>query len=146
MADYKGYSPAKVSVMFGAPGAPGTSHRVRGFGTDSMVEVAFDSDFGSVVKSVDGLNRHVDMLDRSGTITITLGQHSESNAIFSALVAANVPVPVTIIDKSSVADLFSATSVKIKTHPGMAKSATPGDVVWVWQFTRGTVALTGSFE
>lgn len=144
--DYKAFNPQKVGLVFGLPNAPGASHRVRGYGADTMIEIAFDSDFGSVIKGADGENRHVDMLDRSGTITVNLGQHSQSNAVFTAIVAANVPVPVSLIDKSSAGDLFVAGSVKIRTHPGMTKGATPGEVTWVWQFTRGQVTLAGAFE
>ena len=146
MTGYKAFNPQKVNTMFGIPGAPGASHRVRGFGEDAMVEVAFDSDFGEVAKSVDGLNRHVDMLDRSGTITITLAAHSESNAVLNTIVAANVPVPVNIVDQSSVGDLFSASSVKIKTMPTFTKGRSNAENVWVWQFTRGTMTFAGSFE
>ena len=111
-----------------------------------MVEVAFDSDFGEVHKSVDGENRHVVLKDRAGTITVTLGQHSATNAVFTTLVAAGVPFPVTLIDKSSVGDTFFAGSVKIKTMPSYTKTKSNSENVWVWQFTRGTMTLAGAFE
>lgn len=143
MADYKPFDPEKFSAMFGLPGA---SHKVRGYGEDSMVEVSFDSDFGEVHKSVDGENRHVVLKDRAGTISVTLGQHSQSNAVFSALVAAGVPFPVTLIDKSSVGDVFFAGSVKIKTMPTFTKGKSNSENVWVWQFTKGVMTLAGAFE
>lgn len=145
MSDYKAFTPAKVGVTFGLPGVPGAKHRVRGFGESSMIKVAFDSDFGEVAKAVDGLNRHVDLMDRAGTIEVTLGQHSESNAIFSAMTALNVPVPVTITDKSSSADLFFAGSVKVRKMPDMEKGKSNTENVWVFQFTRGTMVHSGAF-
>lgn len=145
MGDYKAFNPAKVGATFGLPGVPGAKHRVRGFGVSSMIKVEFDSDFGEVAKSADGLNRHVDLLDRSGTVEITLGQHSESNAFFSGLVAANVPVPFTLTDKSSVADIFTTGSLKIRKVPKMEKGKSNTENVWVFQFTKGTMDHTGAF-
>jgi hypothetical protein len=139
MADYKPFDPEKFTAMFG-------THKVRGYGEDAMVEVSFDSDFGEVHKSVDGENRHVVLKDRAGTITVTLGQHSASNGVFTTLVASGVPFPVTLSDKSSVGDTFFAGSTKIKTMPTFTKGKSNTENVWVWQFTRGTMTLAGAFE
>ena len=139
MANYKGFNPDKFVTMVG-------THRARAFGSDTMVEVAFNADFGEVHIPVDGEARHVDMLDRSGTITITLAAHSASNAAFTAIVSANVPVPVTIIDKSSNGDVFFAGSVKIKTMPTFTGASSNSENVWVWQFTKGKMVFAGAVE
>lgn len=139
MSNYKAFNPEKVVNMAGA-------HRVRAYGSDSMVEISYDSDFGEIHKPVDGENRHVDLQDRAGTITVTLAAHSASNAIFTALVAANVPFPWTVIDKSSDGDVFFAGSCKIKTMPTFSKGKSNSENVWVWQFTRGTMTLAGAVE
>jgi hypothetical protein len=136
--NYKAYSPDKVSCMFAG------LHRVRGYGADAMIDIAFDSDFGEIAKSADNENRHVDLLDRSGTITVTLSDQSASNAFFTGIVAAGVPVPVTLVDKSSNGDLFVAGSVKIRTMPGMVKAKSNGEKVWVWQFTNGRMTHAGA--
>jgi hypothetical protein len=139
MSNYKPFNPEKVTTMFG-------THRLRAFGADAMVEVAFNADYGEVHIPVDGEARHVDMLDRSGTITVTLAQHSASNAALTAIVAANVPVPVTIADISSNGDLFFAGSVKIKTMPTFSKGKSNSENVWVWQFTKGRMVMAGAVE
>jgi len=139
MSDYKAYNPDKFVTMFG-------THRLRAFGADAMVEVSFNSDFGEVHVPVDGESRHVDMLDRSGTITVTLAAHSASNAALTAIVSANVPVPVTIIDKSSNGDVFFAGSVKIKTMPSFTGARSNSENVWVFQFTKGKMVFAGAVE
>lgn len=137
MSDYIAYNPLKVSNKAG-------THTVRGYGADSMVDIVFDSDFGEVHKSADGENRHVDLIDRAGTITVTLSAQSASNAVFTALVAANVPFPWTSIDKSSNGDLFFAGSCKIKTMPAFSKGKSNAENVWVWNFTKGNMIFAGS--
>lgn len=140
MTNYKAYSPDKVSLIFAG------LHRVRGFGPDAMIEIAFDSDFTEMAKSADNENRHVDLLDRSGTITVTLGSHSASNAFFTGVTAAGIPVPVTLLDATTNGDLFVAGSVKLRTMPAMVKGKSNAENVWVWQFTKGRLVHMGAVE
>jgi hypothetical protein len=135
--DFKSYNPTKVTVMVGI-------HACRAFGDDTMVDAGFSNDLGEVFVSTDGEGRHVDSADRSGTVVIPLATNSPSNAVFMALMAANEPVPITVTDKSSKADLFFAGSCKLQTMPRLVKKK--GNTVneYTWKFTKGFINHSGA--
>lgn len=134
---YKSYNPQKVTVLVGI-------HACRAFGDDTMVDAGFSNDLGSVFVSTDGKGRHVDSADRSGTVIISLAANSPSNAVFMAIMAANEPVPITVTDKSSKADLFFAGSCKLQTMPRLVKKKSNTVNEYTWNFTEGTVLHTGA--
>lgn len=135
--NYKPYNPEKTSVIVG-------THKCRAFGDDNMVDAGFTSDMGDVFISTDGDGRHIDFADRSGDIIIPLAANSPSNAVFSAIFAANEAVPITVTDKTSKADLFFAASCKIKTVPRMVKKKGNTINEWTWKFTKGKIVHTGA--
>jgi len=137
MSNYKPFDPLKCSVIVG-------THKARAFSDDQMVMAEFTSDWGDIFMSTDGEGRHVESADRSGTVTISLATNSPSNAVFMALIALNEPVPITITDKSSNADLFFAGSCKIKTFPPMDKKKGNAVNEYVWKFPKGTIFHSGA--
>jgi len=137
MSDYKSYDPLKVNVLAGI-------HKCRAFGDDTMVDFGFENDLGEIFMSTDGEGRHVDSADRSGTCHVFLATNSPTNAVFMALIATNKPFPITIVDKSSKADLAYAGSCKIKTLPRMVKKK--GNTVneYIWKFPKGKIFHSGA--
>ena len=135
--NYQSYNPLKVTVLVG-------THKCRAFGDDTMVDAGFTNDMGEVFISTDGDGRHVDSADRSGTVVIPLAANSPSNAVFMAIHKANEPVPITVMDKSSKADLFFAGSCKLQTMPRLVKKK--GNTVneYTWKFTKGEVFHSGA--
>lgn len=135
--NYIPWNPEKTSVVVG-------THKCRAFGEDNMVDAGFANPMGSVFVSTDGDARHVDSADRSGDVVIPLAANSPSNAVLTAIFAANEAVPITVTDKSSKADLFFAGSCKIKDLPRFVKKK--GNTVneWTFNFTKGKIAHTGA--
>jgi hypothetical protein len=133
------YDPTKVTVTVG--GAP-----MSAFADGEMVTVEFTNDFRTKHIGTDGQGRHVKTADRSGTVTIRLSDYSPSNGVLTLVDLADVPVPITVTDKTSDADLFFAESCTLVKMPNMVKGKEAGENEWSFQFIRGTLAHTGAGE
>jgi len=142
MSGYKNYDPQKVTVQCVHPVAG--PHKVRAFGDDTMVDVGFTTDFGSVFVGTDGEARHVKSADRSGDIVIPVQSNSPSNAFFVTVVDSGQPMTVTVTDKSSSSDLFFAGSVMPKAIPRMVKKRDNTVNEWTFNFTKGTIIHSGA--
>lgn len=136
---YKQYDPTKVTVTVGGVA-------MSGFADGEMITVEFSNDFRAKHIGTDGQGRHVKMADRSGVITIRLSDYSPSNAVLTAVDVTDVPVPITVTDKTSEADLFFAESCMLQKMPNMVKGKDASENEWPFQFIRGTMVHSGAEE
>lgn len=134
---FKAYDPTKVTVTVGGVA-------MSAFADGEMVTVEFSSDFHTKHIGTDGQGRHVKTADRSGMVTIRLAAYSPSNAVLTAVDVADVPVPITVTDKRSLADLFFAESCKLVKLPNMVKGKEEAEYEWQFQFINGKMTHSGA--
>lgn len=138
MADvYVQYDPDKVIILVG-------THRVRAFGDNQMVVVAFTNPRRGIKEGVDGEARHVEYKSKTGTVTIPLQEFSPSNEVFQLAHEGKLILPITIKDLTSKASLFVTASAMVQTDPDFERAKDPTDNTWVFQFTHGKKIQTGA--
>ena len=133
------YDPKKVIVNFGGA-------TIRGFADGEMINAEYSTDQAMMHVGTDGEGQHVFSADRSGTCTIRLAAGSPSNAVLAAFEKAKQPVPLTVVDKSSLADLVFAPSAIVQKVPAMVKGNELAMNEWIIQFTKGEIIHSGSKE
>jgi len=133
------HDPAKVIVLVGGV-------RMRAFADGSMVTIARNEDNRSMHTGTDGEFRHIKSRNNSGTVTLMLADYSPSNAAVQALDDADVPFPISVIDKASNGDLFNTTSAMVQREPDNEKAKESVDREWVFQYGKGTKKLGGAIE
>ena len=116
----KTYDPSAVSMFYG-------EILMSGFAQDAAITVEHDEDDWTLVTGVDGEGTRSKTSNRSATITVSLMQSSETNALLSAARAADVNTPggvggkpLLIKDNSGPTPgqtLFSAESCWIQKPP-----------------------------
>ncbi len=74
----KVYSPADIVINF-------KNHRVQGYAKGTFVKVARNSESAKIDVGSKGEATMIEMLDRSGTVTITVQAESSTNDAFSAI-------------------------------------------------------------
>ena len=138
MAALKTYDPAKVSVIVGG-------HIVQGFADGEFVSAARNNDTFSRVGGADGEQTRAKSNDRSGTITITLMQSSNSNGVLQGFASADEVsngglVPVLIKD-SNGNELVIATKAWVQkpSDRGFGKENTDRQ----WVFETGELIFAG---
>lgn len=124
----KTLDPKEISIIVGA-------HIVKGYADGTFVQVERDEDAFSFAGGADGLGTRVKNANRSGTITITLQQTSESNEFLSAQAIADQEtgrgeLPVFIKD-SSGKDLHFAETAWIQKMPSASYSKEVENREWV---------------
>jgi len=139
MSEYTSFDPTKVVVMIG-------THRARGFADGDMIDVGYSEPLNTQYVGTDGSGRHIASANKSGDITIRLMQSSPTNAVLSALIAANEPIPIAVADKTSTADLFFTSSAKCNDFPRMKKGKEETVLEYKLGFVRGFILHTGSKE
>jgi hypothetical protein len=133
------FDPKKTTVIVGTAA-------MRAFADGEMINVEFTVDKRSKHIGTDGEGRHIKSADASGVATIRLADYSPSNAVLNTIDLADEPVPITMTDKSSTADLFFAESCMLVKVPNMVKGAGAVMHEWQFQFINGTVTHTGAIE
>lgn len=133
------YSPKKVTCKV-------ATHTIRGWEDGDMIVAEYDNDEVEVHVGADGNARFIDILARTGTITLHLSDYSPSNAVLQGIKDANVPVPITCTDKSSNADLFFAKQCKCQKQPAWGKAKTARSNPWPFKFLNGKLKATGGKE
>lgn len=136
-AEYKQWDPTKCIINVG--GATG-----RAFADGEMITVEFAEDKRNMHVGADGHARHGKSANRSGTVTIRLASYSPTNAVFYALDEADVPFPITMVDKASNGDSFFAKSCMLRKMPNMVKGQEEAAREYVFQFTNGRVVPAGA--
>jgi hypothetical protein len=133
------YDPLKVTVT--VSGIPMT-----GWADGEMITVEDAVDKRSKHIGTGGEGRHIKSADKSGTITIRLSDYSPSNAALNTIDEVDEPVPITVTDKTSNADLFFADSCALVKLPNMVKGAETSINEWAFQYITRTLAHTGAKE
>lgn len=118
---------------------------VVGFAGD-RVKVAMSSDEVETVMGTDGSGRHVNLLDKSGTVTITLEYGSPSNAEFEVIRLAKIPVPILIKDNSNLLTMFATSDAVVKKHPDLILGSKPSECEWVFSFIKGDLTHSPAKE
>jgi len=131
------YDPAKVVLTIGG-------YVMKQFAADSMVTISYDEDRNTKHIGVDGFGRWTASKNRGGTITITLADYSASNQVLTTIDKADLPVAVSLVDKSSDGENFFADSCKLQTAPDMEKAREATEKTWVFGFIRGEATYAGA--
>jgi len=131
------YDPAKVNVNLG--GFP-----IRGFADGAMITIEYNTDQRSVHVGTGGEGRHIRSKDKSGVATIRLADYSDSNDTMNLIHLADIPVPLTVTDKTTTAGLFFAASAMIQQVPAMEKSNEASMNEWTVQFISGNIVHSGA--
>ena len=134
--NYKPYDPNKVSVILGVIPA-------RGFADGEMINVEFAEDDNTTYIGTDGDGRHIQSQNKSGTVTVRLHDYSETNPLLVVMNSIGEAFPITIVDKSSNADLFFAASCKVKKTPNFTKGKEGVTNEWVFNFINGKIIHSG---
>jgi hypothetical protein len=130
MSDFHVYDPNEVSIV--AAGVPVEG----GFADGTFVEVDQDSDDFVDVVGVDGDVTRSKTNDRRGTITITLMQSSQSNAVLSALsnidrkTGNGAGVGPLLIKDNQGTTLYAAEKSWIAKPPAAGFDKTAGPRAW----------------
>lgn len=127
MATYFQYSPDQVIITVGVKPVVGWR----------SVEVAFAEDRRTLHMSIHGGGRHVKNLSTNGTVTLELEDFSPSNADLVILDKMDLPVIVSVIDKSSLASVFVTDSAMISKIPPLNRGAEGGVNTWELTFVEG---------
>lgn len=136
---YKQYDPDNVIFIVGG-------HRVREFGENKMITVAYSTDRRGLKESVDGPARHVKYLSTSGTVAVPLSDASPSNSVFSGIDEGDLMVKMICKDANSKGSLFVTQSGMVQKNPDFDRGKDPEDNEWVFQFTSGKILHTGAKE
>lgn len=124
----KTYDPAMVSISMG--GVP-----ISGYAEDSFISVERDEDAFELSVGANGEGTRSKSNNKSGTITMTLAQSSDSNVILSGFAQADELAnsgvfPVLIKDNSGKSLHFAATAWIQKIAPAEYAAAS-GEREWV---------------
>lgn len=107
---------------------------VGGFGANSMVKIKENAPRFIAKAGVDGEITRVKVLDRSAMVAITLMVSSESNAMFSALAAADLAssagVCAVVVEDLNGLSIFAGEQCWIQEMPETEYGREPGENVW----------------
>lgn len=131
------YKADKVALIIGV-------FPVSGFENGSTIKVARSTPKRTMTIGTDGNGRHIESMDKSGTIEFTLQQGSPSNTKLFALDAIGEPFPVLLKDNTSLGTLFATSEAMVSDEPDLEYSEKPGAIVWKLQYTSGAKMITGA--
>lgn len=130
------YNPKKVSFTFGPVPA-------KGFQDGEMINLEFDNDEWTGYEGTRGEGSMVYSPNSTGTCTVTLQADSPTNAAWTALYKAGVPLPIAMADRSSTKSVAFAREAMPSKKPGFARSRDKPVVVWVFKFVGGDTDHVG---
>jgi hypothetical protein len=134
MATYQQYSPSDVILTVNGAVVVGWEN----------ITVEMDEDKRSKFLGINGSGRHIKNLKESGNITIELQDYSPSNAQLALVDKLNVPVIISVIDKSTKGTSFVSDSCMLNKVPSLSRGAEGGTVEWVFGFISGEINLAGA--
>lgn len=137
----KTYDPSQVAIIVGG-------FQITGFADGSFVTIARNADAFALYVGTDGEGTRAKSNNKSGRITLTLAQSSDSNAILSGIAAAdelsnNGIVPVLIKDNSGVS-LFAAETAWIVKSPDSEFGREVGTREWILETDNLAVFVGGN--
>jgi hypothetical protein len=135
------YSPKKVQVIVGVA-------LIQGFADGTFINVERSVDAFTLSVGADGEASRVHSPDRSGTITITLAQTSDSNDILSALAIADDlslqgTIPVLVKDNNG-RTLVEANTAWVKKLPAQEYSKEMSTREWVIECAELNIHVGGN--
>ena len=98
----------------------------------------------SVQMGISGTGRHVKNLKSNGTVTIEVTDYSPSNTDLTTADKLDVPVMVSVIDKSSSGTAFSSEDCMLAKQPALKRSAEGSTIEWTFNYISGELVLTGA--
>ena len=108
------------------------------------VTVSKAEDKRTMQVGINGSSRHIRNLKDNGTVTIEVMDYSPSNTDLSVADKLNVPVIITIIDKSTMGTNFSTENAMLAKDPDLSRSGEGGTNEWVFNFGEGAINHTGA--
>ena len=141
MAAPKTYNPENVKITVG--GAP-----ISGFADGTFIKVSRSSEAFTKVTGADGQITRVKSADKSGEITLTLTQSSQSNAILQAIALVDETsgkgvVPIAIIEINT-GNAFVAGSAWIRKVPDAEYGKEVSNREWVFDCSELNVFNAGN--
>lgn len=137
----KTYDPTQVSLIVGG-------FNITGFADGSFVTVARNADAFALHIGTDGEGTRAKSSNKSGRITITLAQSSDSNAVLSAFLAAdelsNTGVVPVLVKDSSGTSLFAAETAWIVKAPDAEFGRELGSREWIIETDNLAVFIGGN--
>lgn len=130
------YNPEKVSFAWGPVPAVG-------FQKGEMINFEFDNDEWTGYEGTRGEGGMVKSPSKVGKCTVTLQADSPTNAAWSALYDAGVPLPITVADRSGTSGVAFAREAVPAKKPGMIRADTKPVVVWQFNFVGGRIEHVG---
>lgn len=135
----KTYDPLQVSVILG-------SHIVTGFADGTFVSIERNNQTFELVSGASGETARAKSNDRSGTVTITLMQTSESNSVLSGFAAADElsnsgKFPIIVKDNNGDS-LYEATEAWVQQPASVEFSKEISEREWVLE-TGELIMVTG---
>jgi hypothetical protein len=137
----KTYDPSQVAIIVGG-------FQITGFADGSFLTVARNADAFALYIGTDGEGTRAKSNNKSGRITLTLAQSSDSNAILSGIATAdelsnNGIVPVLIKDNSGVS-LYAAETAWIVKAPDSEFGREVGSREWILETDNLSVFVGGN--
>lgn len=137
----KTYDPSQVAIIVGG-------FQITGFADGSFLTVARNADAFALYVGTDGEGTRAKSNNKSGRITLTLAQSSDSNAILSGIAVAdelsnNGIVPVLIKDNSGNS-LYAAETAWIVKAPDSEFGREIGSREWIIETDNLAVFVGGN--
>lgn len=137
----KTYDPSQVQIIVGG-------FQIAGFADGSFVSVVRNADAFALYMGTDGEGTRAKSNNKSGRITFTLAQSSDSNAILSGIAAADElansgVVPVLIKDGSGNS-LYAAETAWIVKYPDSEFGRELGTREWILETDSMAVFVGGN--
>lgn len=130
------YDPGKVSLSWG--GIP-----ARAPATGEMFNFSFNNDQWNTYVGTKGDGAFIKSLDKSGTVVVRLQDTSPTKALWMALYAAGVPLPLLLNDRSNGAEAAGAAEAVLARAPAMVKGNEMAEVEFTFKFHTGYILHVG---
>jgi hypothetical protein len=137
----KTYDPSQVAIIVGG-------YNITGFADGSFITVARNADAFALYVGTDGEGTRAKSNNKSGRITITLAQSSDSNAILSGIatldeLSNNGIVPLLIKDNSGLS-LYAAETAWIVKTPDSEFGREVGSREWILETDNLSAFVAGN--
>lgn len=131
------YNPTKFAAVWGVDAAVG-------YQDGEMINVSFSNDEWTSYEGTKGEGALVYSPNRQGTISITLQADSPTNGKWSLAYQAKIPLPFTVIDRSSTKAVFFTPKAMPTKQPDISRSRDQPLVTWTLTFVNGNAEHIGS--
>jgi hypothetical protein len=133
------YDPTKVDINIGGV-------TITGWADGDICTFEYETDHVSKHIGTGGEGQFIKIPDRSGTFTARVAAYSLANGAMTLIRDAGVPVPITVTDKTSLADTFFTAAAMVQKTPNFGKGAEVTINEWPFIVVSATVVLSGTLE